>query len=180
MKMERISIQYFKTPLGELILGSFQDKLCLCDWRYRKMRDEIDNRIQKGLGLKYFEEESSVIQAAKEQLNEYLNGQRKEFSILLLLVGSDFQKSVWNELLKVPFGKTETYLGLSKKLGNEKAIRAVASANGANAISIFVPCHRIIGSDGKLIGYAGGIGAKKKLLRLEGSAHDGGQLSLFE
>jgi len=177
--MNKIFIQYFKTPIGDLILGSFQDKLCLCDWRYRKMRDEIDNRIQKGLDLKYFEEESSVIQAAKEQLNEYLNGQRKEFSIQLLLVGSDFQQSVWNELLKIPFGKTETYLALSKKLGNEKAIRAVASANGANAISIFIPCHRIIGSDGKLIGYAGGLSTKKKLLRLEGSAHEGGQLNLF-
>lgn len=179
MKMERISIQYFKTPVGELILGSFQDKLCLCDWRYRKMRDEIDNRIKKSLDSIYLEEETSVIQAAKEQLNEYLNGQRKEFSIPLLLVGTDFQQSVWNELLKISYGKTETYLGLSKKLGNEKAIRAVAGANGANSISIFIPCHRIIGSDGKLIGYAGGLSTKKKLLRLEGSAQDGGQLNLF-
>jgi methylated-DNA-[protein]-cysteine S-methyltransferase len=179
MKMERISIQYFKTPVGELILGSFQDKLCLCDWRYRKMRDEIDNRIKKSLDSIYLEEETPVIQAAKEQLNEYLNGQRKEFSIPLLLVGTDFQQSVWNELLKISYGKTETYLGLSKKLGNEKAIRAVAGANGANSISIFIPCHRIIGSDGKLIGYAGGLSTKKKLLRLEGSAQDGGQLNLF-
>ena len=178
--MDKISINYFKTPLGELILGSYQDKLCLCDWRYRKMRAEIDTRIQKGLNLAYSEEDTVVTDEAKKQLNEYFNGERKSFEIPLLTVGTDFQKNVWVELLKIPFGKTETYLGLSLKLGNEKAIRAVAAANGANAISIFIPCHRIIGSDGKLIGYAGGLDAKKKLLKLEGIGHEPEQLKLFK
>jgi len=85
------------------------------------------------------------------------------------MVGSPFQKSVWEELLKIPYGSTETYLGISNKLNNPKAIRAVASANGANAISVIVPCHRIIGSDGNLVGYAGGIDVKSKLLTLEGA-----------
>ena len=93
-------------------------------------------------------------------------------------MGSDFQKRVWQELLKIPYGSTASYLTLSQKLGNEKAIRAVASANGANAISIFIPCHRVIGSDGNLTGYAGGIHTKKKLLELESdSANE--QLELF-
>lgn len=83
---------------------------------------------------------------------------------------SDFQKSVWNELIKIPYGKTVSYLALSKKLENEGAIRAVASANGANALSVFIPCHRVVGSDGSLTGYAGGLTAKKKLLQLEGAA----------
>ncbi len=100
------------------------------------------------------------------------------FDIPLLLVGSEFQKSVWNALLQVPYGVTETYLGLSKNIENEKAIRAVASANGANAIAIIVPCHRIIGSDGSLVGYAGGLNAKRKLLNIE-KALDNSQLSLF-
>jgi len=178
--MDKIYIQYFKLPFGELLLGSFEDKLCICDWRYRKMRDEIDNRIQSGLNASYEEGETEVIQSTIVQLTEYLDGKRKTFDLPLLLVGTEFQKSVWNALLEIPFGKTETYLGLSKKLGNEKAIRAVASANGANAISIIVPCHRIIGSDGKLIGYAGGLNAKKKLLQLEGAKPISPQLQLFD
>jgi len=144
------------------------------------MRAEIDTRIQKGLNLAYSEEDTAVTDEAKKQLTEYFNGERKSFEIPSLTVGTDFQKNVWAELLKIPFGKTETYLGLSLKLGNEKAIRAVAAANGANAISIFIPCHRIIGSDGKLIGYAGGLDAKKKLLKLEGIGHEPEQLKLFK
>ena len=93
-------------------------------------------------------------------------------------MGTEFQKQVWDSLLQVPYGKSETYLGLSKILGNEKAIRAVATANGANAISIIVPCHRIIGSNGDLVGYAGGLPAKKKLLELEGALSTS-QLGLF-
>ncbi len=175
----KICVQYYKLPVGELILGSFDEKLCLSDWRYRKMRAEIDSRIQNGLKSEYVEENSPIIQVTINQLTEYFAGERKEFDIPLELVGTDFQKSVWEELLKIPYGKTETYLGLSQKLGNEKAIRAVASANGANAISIIIPCHRIIGSDGKLVGYAGGLQAKRKLLELEGVSQKNLQMSLF-
>jgi methylated-DNA-[protein]-cysteine S-methyltransferase len=173
-----IQIQYFKSPLGELILGSFQDQLCLCDWRYRKMRAQIDNRIQKGLQA-YFEESSSVIiEETKKQLSDYFKSKMQNFDLPILFVGSDFQKQVWQALLQIPFGKSESYLGLAKRLDNEKAIRAVATANGANAISIIVPCHRIIGSDGSLVGYAGGLSAKKKLLELEGAINQQ-QLELF-
>jgi methylated-DNA-[protein]-cysteine S-methyltransferase len=176
--MLKINIQYYKIPYGELILGSFEEKLCLCDWRFRTKRNEIDQRVNKALGTEYYEENTEIIRQAKQQIDEYISGNRKEFDIPLLMIGTDFQKTVWNELLKIPFGKTETYLGLSKKLGNVKSIRAVATANGANAISIFIPCHRIIGTDGTLIGYAGGLEAKKKLLNLEGINVDG-QLKLF-
>lgn len=175
---EKIVISYFKTPVGELILGSFQDKLCLADWRYRKMRESIDSRIKKGLQTDFEEGRGEVIEEAINQLNQYFNKERTEFDISLLFVGTDFQKQVWDSLIKIPFGETNSYLELSKTLGNEKAIRAVATANGANAISILVPCHRIIGSDGSLTGYAGGLPAKKKLLELEG-AMDNGQLELF-
>ena len=170
--MNHINILYFKTSFGELILGSFENQLCLCDWQYRKMRSSIDNRIQTGLDASYIEENSEIIQLTKNQLNEYFEGKREIFDIPLKLVGTDFQQNVWNELIKIPYGKTETYLSLSRKLNNEKAIRAVASANGANAISIIVPCHRIVGSDGKLVGYAGGIQAKKQLLNLEMNNYD--------
>ena len=175
---DKIKTEYFKTPFGELILGSFEDKLCLCDWRYRKMRTSIDKRILTELNITFVEEESDIIKETKTQLTQYFKKERTEFNIPILLVGSDFQKNVWNTLLQIPFGKTETYLGLSKKLGNEKAIRAVASANGANAISIIIPCHRIVGKDGTLVGYAGGLAAKRKLLDLE-NALIKSQLSLF-
>ncbi len=160
---------YYKTPYGELILGSFENELCLCDWRYRKQRHLIDSRILQGLQAQFIEFETQVIQVTIQQLNEYFAGNRQVFEIPLLFVGTNFQKSVWQSLMEIPYGQTRTYLSLSKELGNEKAIRAVANANGANAISIIVPCHRIIGSNGSLVGYAGGLNAKKKLLELERS-----------
>lgn len=177
--MSKISIQYFKSDYGELIIGSFNERLCLCDWRYRKMRAAIDQRIQHGLNAIYVKEETETIRNTKQQLTEYFNGERQEFNIPLELVGSDFQQSIWNELLKIPFGKTVTYLNLSKKVNNVKAIRAVAAANGANAISIIVACHRIIGSKGELTGYAGGLSTKKKLLYLESKGMGTAQLEIL-
>jgi methylated-DNA-[protein]-cysteine S-methyltransferase len=177
--MNEISIQYSRTDYGELILGSFQNQLCLCDWRYRKMREAIDRRIQGGLDARYVEAESDVNRNALEQLEMYFSGHRTDFDIPMLLVGSDFQKKVWNKLQKIPYGKTESYLGLSRRIGDEKAIRSVAAANGANALAIFIPCHRILGSDGKLTGYAGGLQVKRKLLQLEMVKQNPGQLPLF-
>ena len=173
-----IQIEYVKTPVGELIIGSFKDELCICDWRYRKNRDAIDNRIKKALNANFVPGESSIIDLTKTQLTQFFAQERSQFEVPLLLAGSEFQKSVWQALIEIPYGKTMSYLALSKKLSNEKAIRAVASANGANAISILVPCHRIIGSNGELVGYAGGLNAKKKLLQLEG-AQINNQLDLF-
>jgi methylated-DNA-[protein]-cysteine S-methyltransferase len=131
------------------------------------MRSSIDTRIQKALNAEYVEESSEIIVETMKQLDAYFANERKIFDIPLLMVGTDFQKSVWQGLMKIPYGTTASYLELSKKIGNEKAVRAVASANGANAISIMIPCHRIIGSDGSLTGYAGGLPTKKKLLELE-------------
>lgn len=173
-----IQIQYYKSPFGELILGSFEDKLCLCDWKYRKMRTAVDKRIKTALNSEYEVSESVVITNTIQQLEAYFNKEASTFSVPLLLAGTTFQKSVWHALMKIPHGKTASYLELSKILGNEKAIRAVATANGANAHSIIIPCHRIIGSDGSLVGYAGGLPAKKKLLQLE-NALGNEQLSLF-
>jgi methylated-DNA-[protein]-cysteine S-methyltransferase len=178
MKVNKIHIGYFKTSFGELLLGSFNNQLCIADWRYRKMRNSIDYRIQKSLNALYIEENDTILEETKNQLHQYFEGKRIEFDIPLLLVGTDFQKSVWKALIEIPYGKTNSYLGLSKKLDNEKAIRAVASANGANAISIIVPCHRIIGSNGDLIGYAGGLNTKMKLLALENPSFNQ-QMKLF-
>ena len=110
---------------------------------------------------------SDVIEKAARQLDEFFAGKRKEFDVPLLFVGTDFQKTVWSELLKIPFGKTVSYGEMAQRIGMPKAVRAVANANGANSMSIFAPCHRVIGSDRSLTGYGGGLPAKKFLLELE-------------
>jgi len=116
-----------------------------------------------GMESPFNEMESQI----KQQLEEYFTRKRQVFNLPLDLQGTEFQKNVWNELLKIPFGKTISYKELSLRMGNLKAIRAVAAANGANPVSIIVPCHRVIGSDGSLTGYAGGLWRKKWLLEFE-------------
>ena len=103
------------------------------------------------------------------QLKEYFNRQRKEFNLPLDIIGTDFQKRVWKELLKISYGKTISYNELAIRLGDKKSVRAAGAANGANPLPIVIPCHRVIGSDGNLVGYGGGLDVKKKLLELEGS-----------
>lgn len=111
---------------------------------------------------------SSLISCV-EQLDMYFKGNLKEFNIKLNIKGTEFQKKVWNELLKIPFGKTVSYLDIAKAIGNEKAVRAVGGANNKNKISIIIPCHRVIGKNGDLVGYGGGLHRKKWLLKHEGA-----------
>ena len=143
-----IRIQRYHSPCGDLMLGSFEDRLCLCDWAVESHRDIVDRRLRKVLKACY-------------------DGERTAFEVPLLFVGTDFQKSVWYKLLDIPYGSTVSYGELAKQLDMPKAVRAVAAANGANAISIFAPCHRVIGSNHTLVGYGGGLPAKKRLLDLE-------------
>lgn len=168
--MNKIDTQSYKTKYAEFVMGSYNEKLCLLDFKYRKMRGAVDKRIKQGLQAEFVDRDDWVLQAARSQLDEYLAGNRKVFDLPLLLVGSDFQQSVWRALIEVPYGETSSYLQLSQRIGNTKAVRAVASANGANAIAIIVPCHRIIGSNGDLVGYGGGLPLKKRLLTLEQGA----------
>lgn len=162
-----IQIQRYHTPCGDLMLGSFEDKLCLCDWAVEKHRDIVDTRLRKILQATYEEKTSDIIQETSKQLDEYFDGKRTVFNIPLLFTGTNFQKKVWHKLLEIPYGTTISYKELATQLGIPKAIRAVANANGANAISVIAPCHRVIGSDHSLTGYGGGLEAKKMLLTLE-------------
>jgi len=114
-----------------------------------------------------------VLERCIQQLEEYFSGKRKEFNIPILLEGTDFQKQVWKQLISIPYGKTVSYLYIARAVGDQNATRAVGSANGKNRIAIIVPCHRVIGSSGKLIGYAGGLDRKKWLLD-----HERGLLNL--
>ena len=171
MKNNNIKIQYYQTKIGELILGSFEGNLCILDFRHSKKRTTIDKRIKTGLKANFLEEEDAILAETKKQVAEYLDGNRKEFDIPLLMVGTDFQKNVWNALLKIPYGTTITYLQLAKNIGNAKAVRAVANADGANAMAVIIPCHRVIESNGGLGGYGGGVAIKKQLLELEKGNH---------
>lgn len=164
----KISIQRYQSPCGELLLGAFGNRLCLCNWAEELHPKRVENRLQALLNAKFTEESAPVVQEAARQLDEYFKGERRTFNMPLLFVGTDFQKNVWQELLKIPYGATITYADLAARFGRPKAVRAVANANGANALSIFAPCHRVVGSNGSFGGYAGGIEAKSFLLGLEG------------
>lgn len=142
-----------KTPLGHTKIEGDEHGISLI--HILNEESEITNQIPKEL-------KDAIL-----QIQEYFDGKRIEFTFPLNLSGTEFQKKVWQEILKIPYGKTYSYSKLSQKLGNIKAIRAVASANGRNPIWIVVPCHRIIGSDGSLTGYAGGLWRKKWLLEHE-------------
>ena len=165
--MNQINIQLHKTEIGGVVLGSFRGKLCLLGFRRREMVGTVDDRIKKALNAEFVEHDDEILEKTRRQLDEYLQGHRREFDIPVLMVGTDFQKRVWNELMKVPYGDTSTYLKVAQDVGNERAVRAVGNANAANPISIIVPCHRIIGSDGELVGYGGGLSVKRRLLELE-------------
>lgn len=166
----QIHIQYYKSPYGNLVIGSFNKQLVLCDWQFRKMRKPIDQRICTALDAVFVEKPCEIIDQTIVQLNAYFKQEITEFNLPLHFVGTDFQQKVWTALLQIPYGKTSTYLQQAITLKNALAIRAVATANGANALAIIVPCHRIIGSDGSLVGYAGGLSVKQKLLTLEGAS----------
>lgn len=120
-----------------------------------------------------------VLLEAKKQYEEYFAGTRKIFDLPHQQTGTDFQQKVWAELLNIPFGETISYLELSRRIGDVKSIRAAGTANGKNKINIVVPCHRVIGSDGSLTGYGGGLHRKEWLLRHEGSWPFGGQTEMF-
>lgn len=111
--------------------------------------------------------ETPLLKEANKQLQEYLNGERKRFDLKLKLQGTEFQQRVWEELQEIPYGETNSYKDIAIKVGNEKASRAIGMANNRNPIPIFIPCHRVIGANGKLVGYAGGLDIKEKLLKIE-------------
>ncbi len=150
-----------------MIVGSCGDEICLCDWAAGRRRDTNDRRIRHHLEATCEEGTSPAIVRAIAQLDEYFAGRRRTFDLKIRFTGTPFQCSVWSELLKIPYGTTLSYAELARRIGNPKAVRAVASANAANPISILIPCHRVIGSNRDLTGYAGGLDAKKHLLTLE-------------
>lgn len=184
-------IIYYDSPVGRLALAAKQGRLTLCDWAERGgsfspssllTECRAESKCPKGeaglpskaaapssIGACGSSQDNEVIALAIKELDEYFAGGRKSFDIPLEPSGTPFQKEVWAELLRIPYGATVSYSAIAKAIGLPSAVRAVAAAIGANPISIMVPCHRVIGSDGSLTGYAGGLPAKARLLALEKS-----------
>lgn len=155
-------LAYYDSPVGDLILESDDDKIIRLSFLRHEKQVEIP---------------SPVIDQCKIELSEYFSGRRKFFSFEMELRGTEFQVKVWNELMNIPFGKTISYQELAIRVGDIKAIRAVGFANNQNPIAIAVPCHRVIGKSGELVGYGGGMERKIWLLEHEGAMQK--QLSIF-
>jgi methylated-DNA-[protein]-cysteine S-methyltransferase len=151
-----------RSPVGVLTLIASGDGLAAILW-------ENDRPGRVRLDVVAEDPKHPVIMATERQLAEYFAGRRKAFDLTLDFAGTEFQKRVWRALLTIPFGETRTYAQIAKQVGDPKAVRAVGAANGRNPISIVAPCHRVIGSNGKLTGFAGGLDVKAQLLRLEGA-----------
>ncbi|MEN8249895.1 MAG: methylated-DNA--[protein]-cysteine S-methyltransferase [Bacteroidota bacterium] len=143
------------SPLGNIRIVESENRIIELSFSKKKTKQLPDNDFLKSASI---------------QLNEYFSGKRKEFELEMAPKGTDFQQKVWDELLKIPYGVTISYLELANRLGDPKTIRAAAGANGKNPIGIIIPCHRVIGSHGEMTGYAGGIEKKKALLKLEGAS----------
>lgn len=155
------------TPLGQMRSLATERGICVFDFAHRRMMDSIVKRVEKEMGYGSVEGHIVHFDKLKIQIDEYFTGSRREFDIPLHLIGTPFQLNVWDALIQIPYGTTRSYLKQALFLSNEKAIRAVARANGENGIAIIIPCHRVIGTDGSLTGYGGGLWRKKWLLEHE-------------
>jgi methylated-DNA-[protein]-cysteine S-methyltransferase len=152
-----------KTPVGEVFIAGLDGKLT--ELRF--------GRPKKGFPGPGWKKSDAEFREVKRQLGEYFRGERKKFDLKLAPEGTPFQLAAWKQLRRIPYGKTISYGEQARRMGNPKAARAAGAANRENPISIIVPCHRVIGADGKLTGYGGGLGKKKRLLDLEGAGGPG-------
>lgn len=162
-----IYICKYDSPCGRLVIGAIGDSLCLCDWDIDGRRDKVDRRVCSYFGCDMVAISTPVIESVIGQLNEYFAGKRRVFDVKPAMAGTDFQQTVWRALSELGYGETVSYSEIANHIGRPTSVRAVASAVGANPMSIIVPCHRVIGATDELTGYAGGLDAKKYLLDLE-------------
>jgi methylated-DNA-[protein]-cysteine S-methyltransferase len=156
--MNERSYTWYESPVGRLLLAGSRDGLNYVSFSNGRHAVTVDPG---------WSEARSLFAGVIEQLREYFAGERKTFSLTLIPEGTEFQRAVWSELRKIPYGETISYKELADRIGKPKAVRAVGAANGANPIPIIIPCHRVIGNDGSLTGFGGGLPLKKRLLELE-------------
>ncbi len=166
-----IYTKYINSPLGELEISATEQYLTSILFVEAKKKPS-PRKVETDFM-------PAIIEEYVSQITEYFAGTRKDFDLKIQHVGTDFQKHVWEKLETIPYGKTISYLELSRRIGNEKAIRAVGTTNGNNKFNIIVPCHRVIGSDGSLVGYGGDLWRKKWLLQHEAKVLGNYQMSMF-
>lgn len=159
----------FPTPLGDMVVAATPHALFMLEFVDRGNETDPTAKLSSAITEEVIPGRNEITDRTEEEVRRYFAGELKAFTIPLQLHGTPFQRSVWNELLAIPYGLTWSYAMLARRLGDVKTIRAAARANGENRIAILVPCHRVIGSDGSLTGYAGGLWRKKELLALEGA-----------
>jgi len=159
----------FSSPLGEMVVGSTEEGVCLLEFiDGRRVAGEFDD-LCRLLNARTVARESALTRQVEIEMGEYFAGKRTQFDVAIHMPGTPFQQTVWRALLDIPYGETVSYQAQAIRVGNLKAIRAVALANGANRISVIVPCHRVIGKDGSATGYGGGIERKRWLIAHEQS-----------
>ena len=164
---KQLTATYMQTPLGEMLAIFKSNTLCLLEYSDNQRLQKTQCDIEKYFGEKLNFSENYFSEQLQNELNAYFDQKLTYFSVKLMPFGTDFQKKVWQILQTIPYGQIISYKQQSQQYGDNKAIRAIASANGKNPISILIPCHRVIGSNGKLVGYAGGLWRKQKLLEIE-------------
>jgi len=167
--MTQIYLNRISTPLGPMLAGATEKYLCLLEFEDREILEKQLQRLQNYYAGTVVQDSNGITKQTEAELNEYFTGERKEFTVPLEVTGSEFQKKVWEQLMDIPYGSTRSYKEQAASIGNLKAIRAVATANGSSHIAIIIPCHRVIGSNGSLTGYSGGLWRKRYLLKLERS-----------
>lgn len=165
--MKIIHLKTVTTPLGDMFACAVDEGICLLEFTDRKNMEKQFKSLSKSLSAEIAEKDHPHFTQLENELKEYFEEKRNAFEVPLFITGTEFQAKVWQLLREIPMGETRTYKQQSEFLGNPKAIRAVGTANGINKIAILIPCHRVIGSNGELVGYAGGIWRKQKLLELE-------------
>ncbi|UIR57296.1 methylated-DNA--[protein]-cysteine S-methyltransferase [Sphingobacterium sp. SRCM116780] len=162
-----IDLKRIETPLGTMYACATEQGICLLEFTDRKMLETEFKQLTKTLNATIVQGDNPHFDLLEEQLAEYFEGKRKDFSVPLFTPGSDFQNKVWKALVQIPYGETKSYKQQAINIGQQEAVRAVANANGMNKIAILIPCHRVIGTNGNLTGYGGGVWRKNWLLKLE-------------
>jgi AraC family transcriptional regulator of adaptative response/methylated-DNA-[protein]-cysteine methyltransferase len=164
-----IRLAWIESPLGPLVAGAVDEGLCLLEFSDRRMLETQAETLRSRFRLPAAPASHPHLDRLAVELGEYFQGKRREFSVPIREPGTPFQERVWAALREIPYGETKSYGGLARAIGEPAAVRAVAQANGRNRIAILVPCHRVIGADGGLGGYGGGVWRKKRMLELEGA-----------
>ncbi len=169
-----VAVTRVATPLGPMIAGATEEAVCLLEYTEPARLESQVRRLRARLGRPITVARNRMIERLAAELDAYFARRLEEFTVPLEVRGTPFQEAVWRRLRGVPYGTTATYAELARRIGRPRAVRAVGKANGDNPLAILVPCHRIVGSDGRLTGYGGGLWRKQRLLELEGARLDFG------